>query len=68
MDANESKTQTPNLVEKVTKLEKQVTKLEKQNILLLRRLDQFEKAFKSLETSHRMLSSLVSQVNSQKHR
>ena len=55
MDANESKTQTPNLVEKVTKLEKQL-------VHALRRLDQLERQHKALDTAHRQLRSHMSQV------
>jgi hypothetical protein len=61
MDANDSKTQTPNLAAKVAELEKQ-------NKLLLRRLANLEKAHKSLETAHAMLRSNVAQVTSQKSR
>lgn len=60
MDANDSKTQTPNLVEKVAKLEKQ-------NAQLLRRLDKLERDHKALDTALRQLRSHI-QVAAQRGR
>lgn len=61
MDANESRTQTPNLVEKISKLEKQ-------NKILQHRLAVVENTLKTLQATDKSLGAQIAQVQAQKPR
>ena len=61
MDANESRTQTPNLVEKISKLEKQ-------NKILQHRLAVVENTLKTLQATDKSLGAQIAQVQAQKSR